>query len=114
MLRNTFLNAQNGPITQLGKPGAFASYPRLRLLRWRDMINDQTIAPSTKFVRQSTKRNELALMTNPLKDLINLTAILPQANHRRTANMPASAIKKTRSLNDISNIYPSMYTSKEP
>ena len=23
MLRNTFLNAQNGPVTQLGRPGAF-------------------------------------------------------------------------------------------
>ena len=28
MLRNTFLNAQSGPIVQLGKPGAFSKYPR--------------------------------------------------------------------------------------
>ena len=36
MLRNTFLNAQSGPIAQLSKPGAFSSYPRLKVLKWKD------------------------------------------------------------------------------
>ena len=80
MLRNTFLNAQNGPITQLGKPGAFLGYPRQRLLKWKDMLTDS--GPQTKYVKQ---KRTLADMTNPMKDLINLQAVLPQANHRRLA-----------------------------
>ena len=38
MLRNTFLNAQNGPMVQLGRAGAFSGFPRQRLLKWKDML----------------------------------------------------------------------------
>ena len=38
MLRNTFLNAQNGPMTQLGKIGSFNHLPRNRLLKWNDQF----------------------------------------------------------------------------
>jgi hypothetical protein len=40
MLRNTFLNAQTGPMAQLSNIGAFSKYPRLRLVKWRDMSFD--------------------------------------------------------------------------
>lgn len=40
LLRNTFLNAQNGPVCQMGRPGMFASYPRNHILKWRDFITD--------------------------------------------------------------------------
>lgn len=84
LLRNTFLNAQNGPVCQMGKPGMFNSYPRKRLLKWRDFIPDPA-ATSAKYTRAAShKRLQLAELTNPKRDLINLSAVIPQANHRRT------------------------------
>ena len=54
-------------------------------------------------------------MTDPRRDLINLTAVLPQVNHRRQVHTRpvTSIIKRSRSQNDISTLYPSMYTQKK-
>lgn len=100
MLRNTFLNAQNGPVVQLGKPGAFANYPRKRLLKWRDFRGQAG--------KYGGPRQNLAEMTDPRRDLINLRAVPQQQNHIRH-NTYDGIIKKSRSLNDISSLYPSMY-----
>jgi len=70
MLRNTFLNAQNGPVVQLGKPGAFANYPRKRLLKWRDFRGQAG--------KYGGPRQNLAEMTDPRRDLINLRAVPQQ------------------------------------
>ena len=83
MLRNTFLNAQNGPMAQLSNIGPFSKYPRLRLLKWQDMCMEPSSTNSTRGKYQQPTRQRLAVLTDPRKDLINLGAILPQVNHRR-------------------------------
>lgn len=57
----------------------------------------------------------LALLTDPRKDLVNLNAVLPQVNHRRQIHMQpvTSILKRTRSQNDISNLYPSLYCKSQ-
>jgi hypothetical protein len=54
-------------------------------------------------------------MTDPRRDLINLTAVLPQVNHRRQVHTRpvTSIIKRSRSQNDISTLYPSMYNQQK-
>jgi hypothetical protein len=54
----------------------------------------------------------LTQLTDPKRDLVSLTAVLPQVNHRRSAAVQRveSIMKKTRSTNDISNLYPSQYS----
>ena len=54
-------------------------------------------------------------MTDPRRDLINLTAVLPQVNHRRQVHTKpvTSIIKRSRSQNDISTLYPSMYNQQK-
>ena len=103
MLRNTFLNAQNGPVVHLGRPGAFANHPRKRLLKWRDFIGQAG--------KYGGPRYNLAEMSDPRKDLINLGAVHIQSNHRRQILNVPPIIKKTKSLNDISGLYPSMYAN---
>ena len=112
MLRNTFLNAQSGQMTQLGPGAILPNYPRLRLLKWRDMATDQSSrARAQKGYSAGLPRLSLALMTDPRRDLVNLTAVKPQVNHHRAQHISPlrSIIKKSRSINDISNIYASMY-----
>ena len=93
----------------------FSSYPRLRLVKWRDFIPDPS-APTSKYTRAAShKRLSLTELTNPKRDLINLTAVIPQANHRKHLfRSTTPIIKKNRNLNDISNLYPSLYTKKVP
>lgn len=114
MLRNTFLNAQNGPMAQLSNIGPFSKYPRLRLLKWQDMCMEPSSTNSTRGKYQQPTRQRLAVMTDPRKDLINLGAVLPQVNHRRQIHQKpvTPIIRKARSQNDISTLYPSMYTKK--
>lgn len=52
-------------------------------------------------------------MTDPRKDLVNLKAVPPQLNHRRSASLQqvSSIIRKSKSKVDISTLYPSMYTN---
>lgn len=113
MLRNTFLNAQSGPMTQLGPGAVISNYPRHRALKWRDMVTDHSQKGSRgqRGYGPGQQRLSLAQMTDPRRDLVNLTAIKPQANHRRSHHVSpvTPIIRKARSLNDISNLYPSMY-----
>ena len=55
--------------------------------------------------------NQLARMTDPKKDLVNLRAVPPQLNHRRSASVQPvrGIIRKSKSKVDISTLYPSMY-----
>lgn len=110
MLRNTFMNAQNGPMSNLNKINGFQHYPRLRLLKWRDLVPNKSQGQ-----RSAINMNQLAEMTNPLKDLINLKAVYPQLNHRRQVHVnPVTPImRRARSINDITVRYPSMYAKKE-
>lgn len=59
-------------------------------------------------------RLSLALMTEPRRDLVNQQAVKPQVNHHRTQHITPvkSIIRRARSMNDISNIYGSMYQRK--
>ena len=40
MLRNTFLNAQSGPMAKLGVGSMVTNYGRPRTLKWRDSLFD--------------------------------------------------------------------------
>ena len=53
-------------------------------------------------------------MTEPRRDLVNQQAVKPQVNHHRAQHITAvkPIIRKARSINDISNIYVSMYQRK--
>lgn len=73
-------------------------------------------APKTLYPGHSSAgRLGLAEMTDPRRDLINLAAVLPQVNHRRSNHVQRveSIMKKNRSTNDISNLYPSMYAKNQ-
>ena len=95
-------------MAQLSRIGGFQHYPRLRLLQWKDYMSNKNKFGNPK------QLNLLAEMTDPRKDLINLKAVHPQMNHRRSVHMHATTpiIKKNQNLNDISNLYPSMYQQK--
>lgn len=77
MLRNTFLNAQIGTMSNLGLGSMVQNYSRQRVLKWRDyiVVNDQN--KNQKSNRYNGGRYELAQMTEQHRDLINLAAIKP-------------------------------------
>jgi hypothetical protein len=106
MLRNTFLNAQSGPMAKLGA-GTVMSHVRHHALRWRDQLNDKPISVKAR----SASRLPLATLTEARCDLVNLDVIKPQVNHRRAAQLQTHQpiMRRSRSFSDVSQIYPSVY-----
>ena len=76
-------------------------------------MNDSNTVQMSKYGRSTptSKKLPLADLTNPFNDLVNLRNIAPQINHKRQ-NLQKPIIKKNRNLNDISNLYPSLYSIK--
>lgn len=109
-------------MTQLGPGSILPNYQRLRVLKWRDMTTDDS-SYNNQYRQRGQKgfpvgmtRLSLAQMTDPRRDLVNLSAVKPQVNHHRTQHISPlkSIIKKSKSINDISNIYASQYQKNKP
>ena len=69
MLRNTFINAQSGPMVKLGVGSMMPNPTRARAIKWRDSIYESH-KPGTVKARMSG-RLQLAVMTESRYDLLN-------------------------------------------
>jgi len=72
----------------------------VRLLKWKDHF----LGKPSRFIAE---------MTDARRDLIHLKAVHPQLYHRRTSQSHTPIIRRSKSLNSISNLYPSQYAKPE-